>query len=80
MSRLKEIHRGHIQMAPDLADPALKKAAAYVDGAWLAAGESGTYTLRNPATGGTLAELPLLSRAQVARAVDAAHALSLIHI
>ena len=74
MSRLKEIHRGHIQMAPDLADPALKKAAAYVDGAWLAAGESGTYTLRNPATGGTLAELPLLSRAQVARAVDAAHA------
>jgi len=63
-----------ISMSPELADAGLKKAAAYVNGAWWADGESGTYQLHNPSTGARLADLPLLSRGQVAEAVQAAHA------
>ena len=57
----------------ELADPSLKRSAAYVNGAWLAHGESGTYQLHNPSTGMRLAELPQLSRSQVAEAIRAAH-------
>ena len=50
------------------------RSAAYVNGAWLERGESGSYDLYNPSTGEAIATLPLLSRAQVAKAIDAAHA------
>jgi succinate-semialdehyde dehydrogenase/glutarate-semialdehyde dehydrogenase len=62
-------------MSLELADAGLKKAAAYVNGAWWANGESGSYRVHNPSTGASLAELPLLSRGQVAEAVRAAHAI-----
>ncbi len=74
MNRPAAIQTKETQMNPELADPGLKRAAAYVDGVWLATGESGSYALSNPATGEVLAELPLMSRAQVARAIEAAHA------
>ncbi|KFF98897.1 succinate-semialdehyde dehydrogenase [Streptomyces scabiei] len=55
-----------------LKDPALLRSAAYVDGRWIDRGDSGRFSVGNPATGETLAELPSLSRPQVAEAIDAA--------
>jgi succinate-semialdehyde dehydrogenase/glutarate-semialdehyde dehydrogenase len=57
-----------------LADPTLWKCAAYVNGAWVAEGDSGSYTLFNPSTGAKLVDLPRLGRAQVGAAISAAHA------
>jgi succinate-semialdehyde dehydrogenase/glutarate-semialdehyde dehydrogenase len=56
-----------------LDEPTLLRTAAYVDGKWIDRGESGRFTVSNPATGETLAELPSLSRPQIAGAIDAAH-------
>ncbi|MER6159375.1 NAD-dependent succinate-semialdehyde dehydrogenase [Streptomyces sp. NPDC001868] len=55
-----------------LDDPALLRTAAYVGGQWIEEGDSGRFTVANPATGEALAELPSLSRPQVAEAIDAA--------
>ncbi|MGW0949894.1 NAD-dependent succinate-semialdehyde dehydrogenase [Streptomyces sp. NPDC002623] len=55
-----------------LDDPALLRTAAYVDGQWIDQGDSGRFTVSNPANGEALAELPALSRLQVAEAIDAA--------
>lgn len=56
-----------------LNDPGLFKTGAYVNGEWIHAGEEGSYELFNPSTGKSLAELPKLSRAEVAGAIVAAH-------
>ncbi|MDO6966687.1 NAD-dependent succinate-semialdehyde dehydrogenase [Rhizobium alvei] len=56
-----------------LSDPTLFRSSAYVNGGWVDQGESGSYELFNPSTGARLAELPKLSRGQVADAIDAAH-------
>jgi succinate-semialdehyde dehydrogenase / glutarate-semialdehyde dehydrogenase len=55
-----------------LDEPTLLRQAAYVDGQWIDRGDSGRFVVDNPATGETLAELPSLSRSQVAGAIDAA--------
>ena len=61
-------------MTATLNDPTLFKSAAYVDGLWLAEGARGSYALHNPSTGQKLADLPLMSAAQVAEAIDGAQA------
>jgi succinate-semialdehyde dehydrogenase / glutarate-semialdehyde dehydrogenase len=55
-----------------LGDGALLRDAAYVDGVWVRDGERGRFAVDNPSTGELIAELPSLSRAQVAGAIDAA--------
>ncbi|MFJ9391771.1 NAD-dependent succinate-semialdehyde dehydrogenase [Nocardioides sp. NPDC101246] len=55
-----------------LDDPTLLRTAAYVDGAWITDGESGSFAVDNPATGRAIAEVPALSADQVAEALDAA--------
>ncbi|GAB2466794.1 NAD-dependent succinate-semialdehyde dehydrogenase [Xylanimonas ulmi] len=55
-----------------LDDAALLRTAAYIDGAWVAHGDSGAAPVTNPATGATIATVPRLSRVQVAGAIAAA--------
>src|SRR3954452_615475 len=59
--------------AAGLRDEGLLRDSAYVDGSWVADGDSGRFAVDNPSTGETVADLPSLSRAQAADAVTAAH-------
>src|SRR3954452_24299926 len=59
--------------AAGLRDEGLLRDSAYVDGSWVADGDSGRFAVDNPSTGETIANLPSLSRAQTADAVTAAH-------
>ena len=56
-----------------LNDPELYRNAAFVGGQWVTATQHGTYTLRNPATDGALAELPRFKEAETANAIEVAH-------
>jgi succinate-semialdehyde dehydrogenase/glutarate-semialdehyde dehydrogenase len=55
-----------------LRDESLLRDSAYVDGTWVSRGESGRFSVVNPSTGEQIADLPSLSRVQVAEAIDAA--------
>lgn len=57
-----------------LNDKALWRAAAYVDGSWIAQGEQGSRPLFNPSTGERLADIPQLGAGQTREAIEAAHA------
>ncbi len=57
-----------------LADPALIKTGAYVNGAFVGAARGTVFPVSNPSTGETLAELPDMDAGDVARAVEAAEA------
>ncbi len=57
-----------------LKDPALYTEKAYVAGAWIAADDGKTFAVTNPARGDVIARVADLSRAEVARAIAAAHA------
>jgi succinate-semialdehyde dehydrogenase/glutarate-semialdehyde dehydrogenase len=61
-----------IQPSDVLDEPSLLRTGAFIDGAWVERGESGRFTVSDPATGTALAELPMLSCAQVADAIEAA--------
>ena len=56
-----------------LKDPSLLVEAAYVNGDWVA-GDEGRFDVVNPARGDVIAQVADLSRAQIAQAIDAAHA------
>ena len=56
-----------------LKDPSLLADAAYVNGDWIR-GEEGTFDVVNPARGDVIAQIADLSRAQIGKAIDAAHA------
>jgi succinate-semialdehyde dehydrogenase / glutarate-semialdehyde dehydrogenase len=56
-----------------LLDPELFRCAAFVGGEWIGATPHGTYTLRNPADGEPLAQLPRLKQEETARAIEVAH-------
>ncbi|MFJ9900896.1 NAD-dependent succinate-semialdehyde dehydrogenase [Streptomyces sp. NPDC091280] len=56
-----------------LKDLSLLHTGAYVDGEWIGEGESGSYSVRDPANGLRIADLPMLSRAQTTEAIHAAH-------
>ena len=60
-------------LASLLKDPSLLETRGYVNGAFVD-GEDGTFDVTNPARGDVIAEVADLSRAQVAAAIDAAHA------
>lgn len=55
-----------------LSETSLFQESAYVDGRWVSHGESGRFSVDNPSTGATIADLPSMSRAQVADAITAA--------
>jgi succinate-semialdehyde dehydrogenase / glutarate-semialdehyde dehydrogenase len=55
-----------------LADPSLLRTLAYVDGAWCGADDARTFAVDNPATGETIAEVPLMTGIETHRAIDAA--------
>ncbi|MEZ5767151.1 MAG: NAD-dependent succinate-semialdehyde dehydrogenase [Paracoccaceae bacterium] len=57
-----------------LSDPSLLETRAFVAGQWVDAEGGATFPVTNPARGDVIAEVADLSRAEVAAAIDAAHA------
>ena len=57
-----------------LNDPKLFRQANYIDGAWVQAASGKTITVRNPATGEVVGQVPALSAAETRAAIEAAHA------
>ncbi|MBB4858662.1 succinate-semialdehyde dehydrogenase/glutarate-semialdehyde dehydrogenase [Novosphingobium chloroacetimidivorans] len=57
----------------DLQDKSLFRTAAFVDGEWVTQGSEGARTLRNPANGEALGEIPSLGAEQTRAAIEAAH-------
>ncbi|TDL79804.1 NAD-dependent succinate-semialdehyde dehydrogenase [Palleronia sediminis] len=60
-------------LAALLRDPDLLTGRAYLAGDWADAASGQTFEVRNPARGDVLMQVADLSRAEVARAIDAAH-------
>ncbi|SEH95890.1 NAD-dependent succinate-semialdehyde dehydrogenase [Paracoccus alkenifer] len=56
-----------------LRDPSLLETRAFVAGEWVDAEDGATFEVRNPARGDVIARVADLSRAEVARAIEAAH-------
>ena len=56
-----------------LKDPELFRTDAFVGGEWIGATAHGKYTLRNPATGEPLADLPRFKQDETAQAIAVAH-------
>jgi succinate-semialdehyde dehydrogenase/glutarate-semialdehyde dehydrogenase len=60
-------------MSIQLKHPALlKQASAWLGGQWVGADSGETFAIRNPSTGETLAQVPLMGRAETERAIAAA--------
>ena len=57
-----------------LKDPSLLATRAYLAGEWVDADSGATFAVTNPARGDVIAEVADLTRAEAARAIDAAHA------
>ncbi|AUH65615.1 NAD-dependent succinate-semialdehyde dehydrogenase [Paracoccus zhejiangensis] len=57
-----------------LKEPSLLETRAYLAGEWVDAKDGKTFPVTNPARGDVIAEVADLSRAEVARAIEAAHA------
>lgn len=55
-----------------LNDPSLLESRAYVAGEWISAADGKTFAITNPARGDIIAEVADLSRAEAARAIEAA--------
>ncbi|KAF1023499.1 MAG: Glutarate-semialdehyde dehydrogenase DavD [Paracidovorax wautersii] len=55
-----------------LKNPALLRQQAYLDGQWVDADDGATLAVTNPATGQTIAHVPLLGAAETRRAIEAA--------
>ena len=55
-----------------LNDPGLWRTGAYIDGKWVTETPHGTYSLRNPATGEVMVELPRCQEAETDAAIEAA--------
>ncbi|AQH03532.1 succinate-semialdehyde dehydrogenase (NADP(+)) [Burkholderia sp. KK1] len=54
-----------------LADPSLLRTLAYIDGAWCAADDARTFAVDDPATGETIADVPLMTGIETRRAIEA---------
>ncbi|MCC7322145.1 MAG: NAD-dependent succinate-semialdehyde dehydrogenase [Rubellimicrobium sp.] len=61
-------------LAALLKNPDLLRQQAYVAGEWVDAASGATFEVTNPARGDVIARVADLSRAEIARAIDAAHA------
>jgi succinate-semialdehyde dehydrogenase/glutarate-semialdehyde dehydrogenase len=59
---------------PVLSDPDLFREQGCIDGAWVGAEDGKTLPVTNPATGGTIGDVPSMTTADVRRAVAAADA------
>ena len=57
-----------------LRNPDLLRTQAFVAGQWVDAASGATFAVRNPARGDVIAQVADLSRAEIAGAIDAAHA------
>ncbi|MCM2253135.1 MAG: NADP-dependent succinate-semialdehyde dehydrogenase [Ramlibacter sp.] len=57
-----------------LQDPALLRQAAFIDGQWINAEPEAAITVRNPANGQIVGQVPKMGEAQTRRAIDAAQA------
>ncbi|WP_074774864.1 NADP-dependent succinate-semialdehyde dehydrogenase [Paraburkholderia fungorum] len=57
-----------------LKDPTLLQTRAYIAGEWRAADARATFAVNNPATGETIATVPLMGAAETRHAIDAANA------
>ena len=57
-----------------LKDPELFRQANYIAGKWVKADSGKTLTVRNPATGEPVGEVPAMGAAETRRAIEAAHA------
>ncbi len=58
----------------NLKDPSLLRREAYIDGAWIAASDSGaTLAVHNPASGESLGSVPDMGAAETRRAIEAAN-------
>ncbi len=57
---------------PDLDDPGLLRAQAYIDGQWVDADSGETFAVENPATGERLAEVACCGGGETKRAIEAA--------
>ena len=57
-----------------LADSRLLRTRCYLDGRWLAADDGRSFAVNDPASGGKLAEVPLMTAAETARAIAGAAA------
>ncbi|KQQ32762.1 NAD-dependent succinate-semialdehyde dehydrogenase [Duganella sp. Leaf126] len=57
-----------------LKDPSLLRQQAYLDGQWCDADDGATAAVTNPATGATLATVPVMGAAETRRAIEAANA------
>ncbi|MBK7674132.1 MAG: NAD-dependent succinate-semialdehyde dehydrogenase [Candidatus Accumulibacter sp.] len=57
-----------------LADRRLLRTQCYLDGRWLTADDGRSFAVSDPASGGKLAEVPLMTAAETARAIAAAAA------
>ena len=55
-----------------LKDPSLLCTKAYVAGEWIDADDGATFEVKNPARGDVICSVPDLSRAETARAIEAA--------
>ncbi len=55
-----------------LNDPRLLRSDCYIDGRWEAADDGRTLSVVDPATGAAIADVPLMTAAETARAIDAA--------
>ncbi|RDU98691.1 NAD-dependent succinate-semialdehyde dehydrogenase [Trinickia dinghuensis] len=58
----------------DLKDPSLLQTKAFIAGNWQDADSGATFEVRNPATGGALAQVPQMGAAETRRAIEAANA------
>jgi succinate-semialdehyde dehydrogenase/glutarate-semialdehyde dehydrogenase len=56
-----------------LADPDLLRQANLIDGRWVQADSGRMVTVRNPANGGIVGEVPSMGRAETKRAIEAAY-------
>jgi succinate-semialdehyde dehydrogenase/glutarate-semialdehyde dehydrogenase len=56
-----------------LADPALLREQAYIDGEWSDADSGAAFAVTDPATGDPLARVPRMGAAETRRAIEAAH-------
>ena len=57
-----------------LADRRLLRTQCYLDGRWLTADDGRSFAVSDPASGGKLAEVPLMTAAETARAIAGAAA------
>ncbi|MGB3289619.1 MAG: NAD-dependent succinate-semialdehyde dehydrogenase [Burkholderiaceae bacterium] len=61
------------QLPLKLNDPALYKTRSYINGAWVQAGDGGTFAVDNPANGSIIAQVSNLGADEAQTAIDAAN-------